>query len=243
MAQDRLLELLQRGTRVQAELLVERAPHVVVGRERLRLPAGAVEREHQLPAQALAQRVLRRERLELADELRRAATSEVRLDPALQRGEVELLEALRLPRCERLRELAQRRTAPQRERLAQASGGRARVTRRECRTPFPGEAQEAIQVERFRVELQHVAGRTSAEHVRRKHPPQQRHADLHHLRAAVGNVVAPEAVDQSLARDRAAGAEQQHRQQSARTTAGNGERLPVAKNLQRAEDPELHGPS
>ncbi len=67
LAQDRLLELLQRRARVDPELVHERPARVLVGVERLGLPPGAVERQHLLPAQALSQRVLPHEGGELRD--------------------------------------------------------------------------------------------------------------------------------------------------------------------------------
>ncbi len=55
--EDRLFEPLQLGRRVDAELLDERLPCLAVRLERLGLTSRAVEREHQLAAQALPQRV------------------------------------------------------------------------------------------------------------------------------------------------------------------------------------------
>ena len=65
--------------------LVQCRPRISVGRERLGLPARAVQREHQQPAEALAVRMLRYQRLQLADQLRLAPERQVRLDPLLQR--------------------------------------------------------------------------------------------------------------------------------------------------------------
>ncbi len=63
------------------------------GTPRARPPAaGAVEREHQLAAQTLPERMLGHELLELADELRAAARREVRVDPRLEGGEPKLLQ-------------------------------------------------------------------------------------------------------------------------------------------------------
>ena len=53
---------------------------LAVGLERLGLAPGAVEREHLLAAQPLAQRMLADERLELAGDLGVAAAGEVRVD-------------------------------------------------------------------------------------------------------------------------------------------------------------------
>ena len=100
LAQDRLLELAQGGARLEAELLDERAARVLVGRERVGLAAGAVEREHELAAQALVGTgAARRERLELGDEVGVAAELELGVDQVLPRREAELLEPRDLGRA------------------------------------------------------------------------------------------------------------------------------------------------
>ena len=150
LGQDLPLELPQRRARLDPEL-VERRSRVAVGLERLRLPARAVEREHQLPAQPLAVRVLRDQRLQLADQLRVAAEREVGLDPLLQRRQPQILQPAGLDARERLLvELGQRRPAPQRERLAQQPR-RARGLGRCAR--LGDEPLEPLQVDRLRLDL------------------------------------------------------------------------------------------
>jgi hypothetical protein len=105
--------------RLDPELLDERGARVAVGLERLGLAACSVEREHQLRAEGLPQRMRRDERLELADELRRAAPGEVGIDPLLLRGEPELLQPRGL---ERKVDVGERRPAPEREGLAKKHG-------------------------------------------------------------------------------------------------------------------------
>ena len=92
LAKDRRVELLERRARVDAEPVDERTARALVRLERLRLASGAVEREHQLRPQALAQRMLGDERLELAHELRVPARLELGLDSLLERREPELSE-------------------------------------------------------------------------------------------------------------------------------------------------------
>ena len=88
--------------------------------QRLGLTPRSVEREHQLAPQALPQRVLRDQRLELADELSAAAELEVGVDPLLERLQAQLLEPADLGLGERLEgEVGERWAAPQRERLAE----------------------------------------------------------------------------------------------------------------------------
>ena len=81
LPEDRLLELPQVRRRLDPELVYEQAPSLTVGREGLRLAAGAVEREHELAAEALAERVVGDERLEVTDDVRMAAQRELGLDP------------------------------------------------------------------------------------------------------------------------------------------------------------------
>ena len=56
------MEIAQGGPRLDAELVDQRAPRRAVGLQGLRLSAAAVQRDHQLRAQTLAQRVLGDER-------------------------------------------------------------------------------------------------------------------------------------------------------------------------------------
>ena len=79
------VELLQLLARRDAQLLVERPPRLTVRRERFRLPPGAVEGEHELSAQMLAERMVRDQRLELRDQLAGAAEGKVRVEAVLDR--------------------------------------------------------------------------------------------------------------------------------------------------------------
>ena len=103
-------------------------------RERVGLAAGAIQREHQLRREPLAQRVLAERRRELPDHLRVAAVGELALEAPFERGEPQLLEPRDLALRERLeREIRQRRPSPQRQRLLVAL--------------LPEQPLEAVQVE------------------------------------------------------------------------------------------------
>ncbi len=148
--------------------LVEARAEVPVGGERVRLAAEPVEREHLLAAQALAQRVLGDQRLELARERRVLAAREVGLDALLERQDAQLLEAPHLALRERLiAELAQDRAAPQRERLAERLRRLGRAAGREQRAAVLVAAREALGVELVRLDVEPVAARLGAQRDRR----------------------------------------------------------------------------
>ena len=119
--EDLPLQGLQLGARLDPELVHEPAPRRAVGLERVGLAAAAVERDEQLALEPLPERVRGDQRLELGQDVLVAAEREVGLDPILERGEPQVLEPPDLVLRERLvREVGERRAAPERER---ARGG------------------------------------------------------------------------------------------------------------------------
>ena len=173
LGEDRLVQALQLGAGLDADLLDERRARVAVGGERLRLAAGAIEREHPLGVQALAQRVLGDERVELADHLGVPAGREVGVDRHLGRAQAQLLEPADLGRGERLvGEVGERLAAPQRERLARRATRSSSRSKRTASTSPLGELQ-----------LVAAAAGHDSNAVAVERAPQVRHVELHHLRA------------------------------------------------------------
>jgi hypothetical protein len=138
------LELLQLEPGLDAELLAQCLARAAVELERVGLPARAVEREHQLRPWPLPEGLLRDQLFELRDEARVAAQREVCVDALLERREPLVLEPCAGVTRERLRELGQRWTAPERERLAEPLRSRLRVARSEEIPPLACEPLEAV---------------------------------------------------------------------------------------------------
>ena len=90
-----MLEPLQLGARLEAELGVQQAAGLRVGLEGIALPAGAIQRQHPMGGQTLAQRVLLHERAELGNERFVTAEAQVGLDAQLQGIEAFLLQSRR----------------------------------------------------------------------------------------------------------------------------------------------------
>ena len=87
----------------------------MIGGECVGLATSAVEREHELRAQALAEGMLRDECLELSDQVATCAERELRVDQVFKRGGAQVLEPANLVQCEGLEDqVGERGTAPQR---------------------------------------------------------------------------------------------------------------------------------
>ena len=156
--EDRPLEPRQRRPGLEAQLLGQHAPAVPVDLQRLGLAPGAIQRQHQLRAQALAQRLARDGGLELGDQLGMAPARQVGLDAALQRDHPALQDAVDLhARLGRLGQLGQRRSAPHAQPGAELGGGALGVARRQRLASGLQAALEALEVQRPRLDPQPIA--------------------------------------------------------------------------------------
>jgi len=118
LLQDGALGAPQLRARFDAQLVQQQPAGRPVDRQRLRLPPAAVQGDHQLLVQPLAQGVSGGQRLQLTDQIRVPAEREIGFDTVLEDPGPQLLQ----PRDLRVRErfiadVGQRRTAPQRQRL------------------------------------------------------------------------------------------------------------------------------
>jgi hypothetical protein len=84
------LQLTQLFTRLDPQLVDEQRARFRVNRQRLALPPGPVERQHQLSTEPLAERIRIHQRLQLAHHRGLASEREVSVDPRLQRRQAAL---------------------------------------------------------------------------------------------------------------------------------------------------------
>jgi hypothetical protein len=158
------VQLAEPTAGLDAELLHQHGARRPIGLERFGLAARAIQRQHQLAVQALAQRVRGGQALELGDDLVVPAECQVGLDSALERRQARLLEAGDLGLGERLvGQVGERGAAPQRQGIPQQRGGRRRIRYARVRH----ESLEAMQIELVLAEPQHVARRPREERPRR----------------------------------------------------------------------------
>ena len=166
MAQDRLLQGLELRARLDAELVDERQPRPPVGLERVRLTAGAIERQHQVLAERLPVRMLLDERLEHRHERDMAPERQLDEDQILLHRQPQLVEVGdgRLRGTVEL-ELGEAVATPERKRLAQQRRGRLGVVAQHGAAALVDEVFEPGCVEPARSEPSYVPGRLGNEHV------------------------------------------------------------------------------
>jgi hypothetical protein len=164
VAEDPPLELLQALARFDPELGHERLPHLTVRGKCLRMPPGAVEGEHELSTQVLAERVLRGEQCELGYELAAAPEGEVRVETPLQRREAKLVQPGDFGRDGVLVEDVRKRPpAPKGERSSKHLGATGGLVLERGPRGL-SEALEARRVELVEIDPKGVAGRTRLQH-------------------------------------------------------------------------------
>ncbi len=249
LAQDRPLEALELRARVDPELLGQRPAGVAVDAERVGLAARAVKRQHELPAQTLAQRVLTDQRLKLADERGVEAEGEIGLDPLLERGEAQLLEARDFRLRERLvREVGERVPAPQIEGVVEQFGGGRRISGGGRPRSLAELMLEALRVEPVRLDPEQVAAGARQHDLARRSPcalglerlAKLRDVHLERVRRGLGRPRPPQVVDQAIARNHRVGVQQQDREKRPLLGRSERKRLVLVENLKRSEDPEIH---
>ena len=144
MAQDHVLELPQLGARGQAELVAQQRARLPVGGERVGLAAGAVEREHELGAQALLKRGRGDQALERSDRLGGVPQSQLGVDPFHLGQQAKLLQTSYLGlHVLHGAQVGERRAAPERSPSPSRADAAAGSPRPAGAVPPPGPARSA----------------------------------------------------------------------------------------------------
>src|SRR5712691_8431217 len=169
------------------------------------------------------------------------AETELCVDPLAHHTQVELFETANLAARKRLvGEVGERRSAPQRERLAQQQRRALGVAGSLCSSPFLEPLPEAVDVELARRNAEGVASCLRLQTVVAQDAAQLRHVVLEDLRRRRRRLVGPELVDQRVGRQRLIRMDQQKCEQRSLLAAPDRELSPVATDLERTEDAEIH---
>ena len=218
---------MQIGARVHALLFDEGVSRLVIDVRGVCLTTIAVERQHQLRAEALTQGMFEQQRFELANQLGVPAEREIRLDALLESNLAQLLEACDFRGHEALvREICKRGAPPERERLPEFVGcvfrpGAASLVKR---LPAAGRQHfETGAVELIGGEPQHVSGRLTDQHLIEQpssvlgfeNLPKVRNRHLQGGTCGLRGVLAPDQGDQTLGGHNSIGVDQENCEQGA----------------------------
>ena len=198
-----------------------------------------VERGHLQPAEALVERVLAHERVELGGDRRGGSERQVGLDAVAEAGEAELLEPrdLRLGEA-RVADVRERRAAPELQRPAEGRRGRGRVAARERLAPASRRGLEAVGVELGRA--RGVAAALVGDEVVARRRAQARREHLDGGARVLRRSLLPELVDDPVDVQCGAVAGEQQGEERERAPARHVRSAPARQlDLDRAEDPHL----
>ncbi len=234
LLQDLLLQPSQIRPGRNPELVVEESPHPLISGERIGLPPGPVERGDHGRPQALAQRVLHEQGLQLCHDL--AAGTQIhppREDP-LGQGQPNLLEAGAVRR-EPVPELGQHVPAEQRETSPRCGERGRRILRRGGGGARRRQPAQLGGVDGRRRQGESVAV-TLADHQLPPDGPTQ----LGHLRLqrVAGRRLAPQVLDQGVDPDGAPHVQRQPGQQLGRLARRHRQRHTVPARFDRSEHPD-----
>jgi hypothetical protein len=158
LSEHRTVQCAQLLAWLYTKFVDEQAARVRIDRQRLDLPAGPVERQHQLSAEPLPVRIRIDQRLQIAGDSGLVPEGKVRIDPRFQRSQPKLLQPAEFGGREGLiRELGQRFSPPQTETIVQETDRRSWASFRQgllARRYLPFEAD---QIKRPLLDAQEVA--------------------------------------------------------------------------------------
>ena len=238
MREDRLLQPPQLGPRLEPQLVGEHAPRLLERLERVRLAAAAVERQHQLPPQPLAEGVVGERRAERRRELAMLAERERDLELLLERVDAQRLEPARLgaePR--RAGQPLQRRAAPERQRRRDRvrRGANVAVAQRGARL-----REQLLEPHRVHARvLQRVAVGGADDRALAERRAKAGDVMMQRVPRSGRELLPPQAVDERVDVDHPAPPQREHRQQRLALRAADVRERPARDNLERAEKPDF----
>ena len=244
LIEDGDLEIAEFGRWLDAQLVNESSSRIHVELKRVALSTGPVQRQHELPTQALSKWFLGHRLSKVGDDLGMMADGQLGLCPGLEHAEPHLLEPRDRSRGEGLAaHVAESRPPPQTER-------RPILCRRSSDVPrlkgigHLDERFEALGIEGISPDLELITGRASEERRRSlpvvaEDPSEPRDEDVDHLRRAGWRVSPPQIDHESLGRNRPVRVQDQVGEQRARLRAAHRDRPIVHPDLDRPKDAEL----
>ncbi len=243
--EDRRFEVPQLGSGFHAELVDQRGARPLEGAQRVGLPSRAVLREHQVGPEALLQRMLRDERLELRHQFCGVAERESRGGEILDGQLAYFLEPAGFPRASiGVEVLVEGRSTPQGERFVDRATRAQRVPGNEVGASGRRQVLEPRGVERVASDDQAVSAPLRDDRSRWRatvarwleHLAQPRDVRVDAAFGGSRRIIGPERLDELVDGDGAARACREHRQHSPLLRTADLQLATPALGAERAED-------
>jgi hypothetical protein len=243
------VQVPQPGPGLDAELGDQHIAGALVGGQRLALPPAPVQGQHQLPVQALAQRMAGGQLPQLGNQLLVMAPAQLTLDPPVQRLHMQLFQVRQPLIAQQLGgHVRQRRAAPQSQRLRRGPRRLRPPARASRRARVPGQRLEPGRIQLIAPDRDHITGGTGHDPRRDpliKLPPQPHHEGAGGFNGPSGRRAIPDQLGELIGRHRLVRPPQQHREQRPQPGRRDHTRLLgiPGHHLQRPQHPELHAVS
>lgn len=229
--------------RFEPELLTEEMATLLEHAEGVGLPTGAIQREHQEPAQALAQRVLADDFLQLGDGFLMTTELELDVEPLLGERETQLGQPGDDACGEVLvGEVGKGVASPQRICVGEQCCGPVEIIGGDSRASRGGELLVAEHVDRIGRQFEDVPTAAHGDQVgRTQRAPQLRGEPLEAVAHRRRGILTPQGVDDLVGRNHAAGLQRQKREQGAQLRPRDRDVSPVVVlHLESTEQPDPH---
>ena len=242
LGKDGLLQLAQTGRRLQSELVGHRSAGSLKGPERVRLPPGQVEGEHQQPPELLPEGVSIDRGLEARDRLAGTTGQHLCLELQLDRLGPQGVELGDGGPGERfVRDVNQRIAPPQTERSRAVALDAAGIAGQPS-GPCPlDQVLKPVGVGLARLDSERIAGAHRLDGLWAQDPAQGGDVVLEDARSRGGWALAPEVFDEAVPADRATPVDQKVEQQRPLLGALRLDPLTGTVHLERPEDPIVDG--
>jgi hypothetical protein len=222
-------------------LLHEYLAAASVAGEGIGLAPGAVEREHQLAAQSIPERMCRDQQLELCQHLAVVAELEVRRDALLDALQSQLVQPVCRLACEGLDgQVGERWPSPQGKRPTEQRSRQPRAALGEGAPAVSEQRFEALRIQLALLDAEHVSRAPRHEPTRRQKATNIRDIQTQHTRRRIRRIVYPTTPRSAHPRHHRARPQKQRRKQSALSRRGQPDGRSADYNLQRAKHKKLH---
>ena len=244
VVEDAGFHLTQARARVDPELVDQAVTDLGVGPQRFGLASRSVERQHEQLPQALAERVVPAQRLQLAHQFVVMAELQVRFDSTLgcHQGQLVEMGPLGVGKAG-VGELGQGLTPSQPQGFAEHGGRLGRLAHGAQTAPFGHQVLESGRVQVSGPDCERIAGFGGDDGGGAESSAQLDDLGLQGVGRFRRPPVAPELVDQAIGADRISATERQESQQGPLLGAANRYRRTPSDHLELAEEVHFHPPT